>query len=447
MRSVQFLDCRIYGENALSFGKPILNGLRVQKYNFSPYWQKIFFCMCRIFITFAIIENIIIAFIIIHIFMKTSNINNPFVISRSIPEELFCDRKEETAFLIKQVQNGRNVVLVSPRRMGKTGLIHHLFQQKEIQEHYYTFFVDIYSATTLQEMSYILGKAVFEQLKSTRERNWEAFFQTIKSLRMGFKVDSISGEPKLELGIGAIENPAVTLEEIFQYLEAAKRPCLLALDEFQQIAEFQEKRVEALLRGMIQGCSNTSFLFSGSKQHTISQMFHTKARPFYQSAQLMDLRPIAEDVYADFASRLFEQKGKRIERETVEQVYDEYRGTTWYLQMMMNELFALTDEGAVCTSAMLPVAERNILEVQEGSYRMQLNLLSPKQKHLLQAIAREGSVKSPTAGAFIKKHSLDSASSVQSALRSLEGKEIVSATDNGYCISDLFLGRWMRMNY
>ncbi|MBP3763912.1 MAG: ATP-binding protein [Bacteroidales bacterium] len=379
--------------------------------------------------------------------MTYNNINNPFVVSRSIPEALFCGREEETAFLIRQVRNGRNVVLVSPRRMGKTGLIGHLFQQEEIRERYFVFFVDIYAATSLQEMCYVFAKAVFEQLKSTQERHLEQFFQMIKSLRIGFKMDSITGEPKLELGIGAVADPVLTLEEIFRYLESAQKPCLVAFGEFQQIGEFREKRVEAMLRSMIQQCPNTTFLFSGSKQHTISQMFHTKARPFYQSAQLMDLGPIPEDVYADFATRMFADCGKRLEHEAVEQVYADYCGTTWYLQMMMNELFSLTSPGAVCSRDMLPMAERNILDVQDGSYRMQINMLSPRQKQLIQAIAREGSVKSLMSGAFIKNHSLDSASSVQSALKGLENKEIVSSSDAGYQIGDLFFGRWLKLNY
>ena len=91
--------------------------------------------------------------------MKNNNISNPFIVSKSIPNEYFCDRKEETELLIKHIENGRNVVLMSPRRMGKTGLIHHLFSQDEITKKYYTFFVDIYPASTLQEMCYIFGKA------------------------------------------------------------------------------------------------------------------------------------------------------------------------------------------------------------------------------------------------------------------------------------------------
>ncbi|MBQ8704024.1 MAG: ATP-binding protein [Bacteroidales bacterium] len=379
--------------------------------------------------------------------MRTNSIGNPFIISRNIPNEYFCDRKEETELLEKHIGNGRNVVLISPRRLGKTELIHHFFAQKPIADNYHTFFVDIYPASSLQEMCYIFGKSVFERLKSRKERHWESFFRTIKSLRAGFKMDSVTGEPSFELGIASIENPTTTLEEIFSYLEEADRPCIVAFDEFQQIAEFQEKRIEATLRGLIQNCSNTYFIFCGSKQHTIEQMFHSKARPFYQSAQMMDLKPLPLDVYTNFARHLFNDYGKQLEADVVSTIYDEYEGTTWYMQMILNEMFALTSAGQTGTIQMLQQAKHNVINIQEGGYLTQMNMLSPRQKLVLQAIAREEVVKSATSGAFIKKYSLDSASSVQSALRGLKDKEIVSDIGHGVRIYDYFFAWWLKNNY
>ena len=379
--------------------------------------------------------------------MKYNNITNPFIISKDIPEAFFCDREEETTFLIKQIDNGRNTVIVSPRRMGKTGLIHHLFRQETIQERYTSFFVDIYPASSLQEMCYILGRSVFERLKAKKTQHWETFFQYLKSLRAGVSFDSVTGEPKLEVGIGSIEHPATTLEEIFAYLESSSTPCIVALDEFQQIAEFPEQRVEALLRSMIQNCRQTTFLFSGSKQHTINQMFLSKSHPFYQNAQLFDLKPLKPDVYTEFATRLFDQFEKHIEPAVIAQVYTDYNATTWYMQMLMNELFALTGQGNTCTMEHLDMAQKNIIQVQEGSYLMQLNTLSSKQKSMLQAIAKEGCAKAVTSQAFVKKHALDSASTVQSALRVLLEKDIVTADNGQYRISDFFFGHWLQENY
>jgi hypothetical protein len=198
---------------------------------------------------------------------------------------------------------------------------------------------------------------------------------------------------------------------------------------------------------MIQRCANTTFIFSGSKQHTISQMFHSKARPFYQSAQLMALNPLDREVYSDFACRLFELYGKRLEHEVVHQIYDRFEGTTWYMQMMMNELFALTATGETCTVDRINHALQNIIDVQEGVYLSQLAMLSPKQKQLLQAIAQEGAVKSVTSAAFIKKYVLDSASSVQSAYKGLSDKGVLSLTDGLHRISDYFFAIWLQTRY
>lgn len=379
--------------------------------------------------------------------METNRISNPFVVSKNIPEALFCDRIAETDYLIKQIENGRNTVMVSPRRMGKTGLIQHLFRQQQMLDHYETFFIDLYSATSLQEMSYLMGKSVFDRLKSRKEKYIESFFQIIKSLRPGFKIDALTGEPKFEMGIGAVENPTATIEEVFTYLETSEKPSVIAFDEFQQIAEFREKRVEASLRGMIQQCTRTSFIFSGSKQHTIAQMFQSKAKPFYQSAQLMDLRPLDKEVYTEFVTRLFSEYGKSIESQVVKLVYERYFGVTWYMQMMMNELFAMTDVGATCTSEDIEKAKFNITEVQEGSYKSQLNNLSDKQKRVLQAIAKEGVAEAVTSGGFVRRHALESASSVQSAMKGLLDKEIVSHTDGQYRINDFFFSEWLRENY
>lgn len=376
-----------------------------------------------------------------------NNISNPFVVAKRIPDGLFCDRDEETTFLIKQMENGRNVVIMSPRRLGKTQLIYHLFDRSEIKEHYRTFYVDIYSATSLQEMCYLFGKSVFDQLKPKLKQYWESLFQVLKSLRPAFKIDQFTGEPSFELGLGAITNPETTLDEIFAYLESSPEPCIVAFDEFQQIAEFGDTSVEALLRGKIQKCTNVSFIFSGSKRHTIGLMFNSKSRPFYQSAQMMDLNPLKLDVYSYFAKRLFANYGKELQPDVVKAIYEKYEGTTWYMQMMMNELFAITENGGFCRIDTISQALHNIIDVQEGTYKTQLSLLSARQKGVLQAIAMEGLVISPTSSSFVKSHSLDSASSVQSALRALLANDVVSYDEKGYRVSDYFFAEWLRMAY
>lgn len=374
-------------------------------------------------------------------------IDNPFIVGRYLAPEYFCDREEETDFLRKQMRNGRNVALISPRRLGKTGLIHHFFHQADVREQFYTFFIDIYATSSLTELVYLLGKAIFEQLKP-RSTAWrERFLQVVSSLRVGFKLDAVTGNPTFDIGLGDIQSPETTLSEIFRYLEEADRPCIVAIDEFQQVASYAEQNTEALLRTHIQKCSQTLFIFSGSKRHLMTQMFNSPAKPFYQSAIGMTLKPLDRAVYADFARRLFALNGRRLANGVAEEVYDYTEGYTWFMQMLMNELFALTPLGGTCTPEYISNARLNILQAQDGLYRELLANLSIKQRQLLQAIAREGRVAGITSSAFIRSHHLPSASSVQSAARPLLENDIITQTDGTYRLYDFFLSQWLVSMY
>lgn len=372
---------------------------------------------------------------------------NPFVLGKYVSDRYFCDREEETAFLIKQIENGRNVALVAPRRMGKTGLIQHCFAQDRVRERYHTFFVDIYATTSLAEFVYLLGKTIYEELKPKRTLWAERFFQIVTSLRMGFRLDALTGEPTFDIGLGDIQAPQTTLDEIFEYLESADRPCIVAIDEFQQVGTYEGKNIEALLRTKIQRCKQTSFIFAGSKQHLMSNMFNSSSKPFYQSAITMGLDAIPMGVYADFAVRLFAEHGRSVDRSLVEQVYTLFGGATWFVQMMMNELFALTPEGGMCGVEKLDTARENIIQVQAHVYKDILARLAPKQKLILQAIAREGEAKGITSSAFIKRYNLSSASSVQSAMKSLLKYDLVVQEGDVYRVYDHFFAEWLLRAY
>lgn len=379
--------------------------------------------------------------------MDAATITNPFIVGRYVSDQYFCDRLEETGFLIKQVENGRNVALISPRRMGKTGLIQHCFRQERLSGHYHAFFVDIYATTSLAEFVYLLGKAIYEELKPKGDRWKERFFQIISSLRIGFKLDPLTGEPGFDIGLGDIRSPQTTLDEIFEYLEAADKPCVVAIDEFQQISCYEEKNVEALLRTKIQQCRQTRFIFSGSKRHLMGNMFQSAAKPFYQSAITMGLNPIPIEAYTDFAARQFSERKRSIDHPLIEEVYRRFNGCTWFVQMMMNELFALTPPEGHCGIELLATASNNIIMAQEGSYQDQLSRLAPRQKLVLQAIAKEGEANNITSAAFIKKYNLPSASSVQSATRSLLQNDIVTQTGTTYRVYDYFFAAWLAASY
>ena len=367
---------------------------------------------------------------------------NPFFIGRYVDKQYFCDREKDTETLVRHILNGRNVALISPRRLGKSGLIHHTFAQDVIKDRYTTIYVDIYATKDLCEMVKALSEAIVKAVG--QKKIWhEKFFSFIKSLRVGFHIDAVSGEPSFDIGIGDIENPDKTIRELFDYMEASEKPCILAIDEFQQIREYPQTNTEAFIRSLVQQCSRTSFIFCGSKRHTMTDIFYSPAKPFFQSVISQSLKPIPMETYVEFAGRMFSQRGKILDRAAAETIYRMFDGCTWYMQMMMNEMFALTKEGMICTTEYIDFAWDNIILAQEDRYQAILYGLAPKQKQLLQAIARDRTVEGITSSDFVKRHRLVSASSVQAALKPLLKNDIVTCEEGIYRIYDYFFADYL----
>jgi len=372
---------------------------------------------------------------------------NPFLLKGYLSEEYFCDREKETANLIRFISNDNNVVLVSPRRIGKTGLIEHCFRQKEISKNYYTFFVDIYATHNLQEFVYKLGKEIFERLKPRGKKFVENFFSIISSLRPAFKLDENTGVPVFDIGIGEIRSAEITLEEIFKYLNSSDKPCVIAIDEFQQIAKYPEKNIEAILRTHIQKTVKTTFIFSGSQRHILHNMFFSASQPFYQSAVLQSLDVIDRSKYVDFADKHFRKARKKIDISFIEHSYDLLEGHTFYVQAIMNQLFSELDENENCTDKIFADAIHNRIFCNENLFSEILNLLPERQKEVLYAVAKEGKAQNITSGQFVKKHSLHSTSSAQTAARQLLEKEILTRSGVIYSVYDRFFGLWLQTYY
>jgi AAA+ ATPase superfamily predicted ATPase len=373
--------------------------------------------------------------------MKT--LNNPFVIGGYVSDDYFCDRIQETKEIIRSLTNGNNLAIISPRRMGKTGLIDHCFQQDEIRNHYNTFFIDIYATDTLKEFVYKLGKVIFDTLKPRGKQFIDVFFAMISSLRPAFKLDTITGAPTFDIGIGEINQAVFTLEEIFKYLEESGQQCIVAIDEFQQIGQYPETNIEAILRTHIQKCKNTSFIFAGSQRHLMQNIFFSSSRPFYQSVSLMQLDAINEKEYVRFVRDHFASNQKEIPVELVSKVYQLFEGHTWYVQNIFNELFSLTNANEICTFDLAQKAIENKIESYKPLFQTTLSLLPERQKEILYAIAKEGKATAITSGAFTKKHGLLSQSSVQTAVKQLFDKEIITSDNNVYQVYDRFFGLWL----
>ena len=371
-------------------------------------------------------------------------IDNPFVTNGYAGPEYFCDRVDETAILTNLMTNGNNVALMSPRRVGKTDLIRHCFQQESIKDDYYCFLIDIYATNSLHDFVSVFGKSILDALKPKGRRVWEGFLNALLSVRSEISFD-INGNPVWGLGVGAMTPPQTTLDEIFAYLASAEKHCLVAIDEFQQILYYNDhQNVEAVLRTQIQKCSNANFIFAGSQRHMMSEMFLSPSRPFYQSVMPMSLNAIPLDHYWAFAEPLFAKTGdRRISYGVVASVYQRFEGITAYVQRIMNMLYMLTPKGETCGMGMIDKAIDTYLQLSSAYYSELLRQMPEKQRNVFLSIAAERQVKNISGGKFVHKYRLPSTSSVVSAVKGLLEKDFVTQTDNVYSVYDRFFQLWI----
>lgn len=367
--------------------------------------------------------------------------NNPFLISGYYSPEFFCDREQETRTILDALHNGRNVTLIAPRRMGKTGLIRHAFYRlKEQQPDIVTFYLDIYSTQSLGDFVRLLAAAVLGKLDSAPQKALSRISRFVRSCRPVFTFDELTGAPKVTIDVAPAEEEN-TLKEIFEYLGSSEKRCYVAIDEFQQIAAYQEKGVEALLRSHIQFLPNVNFIFAGSRQHLMQEMFTSSKRPFYQSTQLLTIGPIQQDEYAGFATGHFAAHGVKLPQEVFNTIYEKYEGHTWYVQCLLNRLYGYDRD---VDMELVSYATEQILAEYSYIYADLLKAYTAGQVRLLKAIAKEGCVKEVLAGDFISTYGLRAASSVSAAMKKLQENELVYQTADGYIIYDRFMGEWLR---
>ena len=369
--------------------------------------------------------------------------NNPFVTNGYAGAAYFCDRVQETAVIRELLLNENNIALISPRRLGKTDLIWHVFDDKEIRRTHYCFVVDMYATKNLSDFVNMLGKAVMDELRPKGKKAWEKFMTIVSSLRSEISFD-MNGIPSWSIGVGSIQNPSVTLDEIFTYLNQADKPCLVAIDEFQQITRYEDKTVEATIRTYVQRCTNAHFIFSGSQRHMMNGMFTSPSRPFYQAVSIINLQPLNLEVYTDFCVGMFEAAGKHLDRAVVASLYERFEGVTSYMHRILNVLYSRTEKGSTCVPPMVDEALDFILRLSSDTYESLYYQMPEKQRMMFLAIAREGKASAVTSGKFINKHKLVSASSANSALKGLLEKDFVTVDKNVYSLYDQFFALWLR---
>lgn len=370
---------------------------------------------------------------------------NPFIIKSYESKELFCDREEELQLMLRNCINGTDMTLISQRRVGKTGLVLRLFDElHDVRPDIHTIYFDIFASRNIDDFIKLMAEATMKRFPSKTSVG-EKLLTFIKSLRPQLSFDTITGEPQLQIAYQTAHEKEFTLKGLFDFLNRQNEKIVIAIDEFQQIRDYPEQNMEALLRTYIQQTHNLCFIFCGSKKHMMADIFANEKKPFYNSTTFVSLDKISKESYSSFIRRLFNERQRSITDEALQFILDWTRRHTYYTQQLCHTVYANDSESITIDD--VKIACEELMKQGEAVYLQYRQMLTDKQWSYLIAVAKEGSVQQITASAFLKDHKIGTPSASRRLAEALCEKGLLNdkVTLEGtiYSLNDVFLSHWM----
>lgn len=380
---------------------------------------------------------------------------NPFHYGDVATGEYFTDREDELRALLGDVRSGQNVLLMSPRRYGKTSLIMAAITELRAQEQALVAYVDLLRATTKAELAGLLATAIYEGLVSPFEQALQRIGELFANLPIRPKV-SVSTAPdgtvSPSIGFGAAaagEDTDATIDELLRLpgdvARKRKKRVALVVDEFQAILDL-DALLPQRMRAVFQFQGDVAHVYLGSKQHLLHRVFTKAHAPLYNSARIFPLGPIADDRFAAFIRARFASTSVVITEAAITRILAVTGGHPHDTQKLCYFVWNLADAaGTRATPDTVELALQQVLTTDTGRFTEVWESLTPNQRRVLGVVAREGEHSYVLSQGFREAHGLKSYRAVEYALQALVERSLVERVDvNHYAVPDVFLARWLR---
>lgn len=361
---------------------------------------------------------------------------SPFVVAGVAAPEEVIGRHDALAALHDRAARGRFVLLVAPRRYGKTTLVHRLRHDAEETKDLAVVIVDLLGVQTLDDIAVRLAQAWTRLPQSALAKAAAAILPYIAGLDVTGGVVSLRVRPT-----GAPATPS-TLEAVLDIprsvAERTGRRVLVVLDEFQAIASVDN--ADAVIRSQIQHHTDrVSYLFSGSERSTLHMLFEQRARPLYSQAEQMGLGPFdPQDLGAYVVERL-EATGRDIAPGALTAYLAFVGGHPQRSMLVADSLWATVEEGGTIDRPQLDEALGDALARCRPEFEGALDLLSDSQTRVLRLLAWS----QPLTGAAAKRLGATQGAA-RSAAATLADRGLLHAEGNAYRITDPLLAEYFR---
>jgi AAA+ ATPase superfamily predicted ATPase len=262
---------------------------------------------------------------------------NPFRFGKEYVPECFIDREREYGEILAGVENGVNLVLIAPRRFGKTWLL----QKFARESGFPTLYIDLFGILSVRDFATQMAQEAYRLL---REENPVAFVTRFLKDIAQYVSFSITTR-----GVSFSLHPTLPEEECLQEAlrlphvlhETLKTQVAVILDEFQEYERLSPK-LPGLIRSAFQRKGGTSYIFSGSRRHFLERLFFTTGGPLYFSAKRVDMSNfLPREATLHYLEERFQKSGKNIQEEALLYLLDLTRGHPYYVQFLSYEVWNL----------------------------------------------------------------------------------------------------------
>ena len=365
---------------------------------------------------------------------------NPFVIKGYRGPQYFCNRIEESEWLVNAIRNNQDITLYGYRRLGKSALIQHVF--RKLDKEYVCIYTDIWGTSNAEEFTRELANGIIKSKVFSKQKFSEKMATFLRSIGASFSI-GIDGLPSIDVIYRDRRHVFSNLEEIYHFLNQLNIRIVLAIDEFQEIKKYDNQSpFEGKLRSLAQQSHNIVFIYSGSEQHLLNEIFTKYSMPFYQSTRMASIEKIDKKVYLDFILKHFRKAKKEVNHEIVDYILSISHQHTYYVQAIANFLYSLEKQpGSVKEFELLYrdfILEKNVF------YSELPELLTKQQFIVLKAIAKLSTISNPNSADFMEVSKIKSPSSMHRAINSLLDKQLIIKDHGSFRLYDVFLEHYLR---
>jgi AAA+ ATPase superfamily predicted ATPase len=373
---------------------------------------------------------------------------NPFRYGPIALDEAFTDRDAEVDELRRDALNGQDVVIFAPRRFGKTSLVRRVAQELT-RRRALVAEINLMFTPTKEKLAGRLAQEIAEHLLGVVGRARENL-RIFSGLRITptISVDPASGALGFSFaGSHDPEDVDATLEHLFRLLpEIAadrKRPVVLIMDEFQEIADI-DPHLTKLLRSVFQEQPEVAHVYLGSKRHLMERIFNDENEPFWRSAKRMELGVIEPEAFRPFIVAGFAGHNRRIGEDVVSRILAMTGGHPYATQEICYFLWEETPARGRADTERFELALDKLLRSEHSHFSDLWDRARTNQRLLLTALAEEPG--RPLTEDYRVRHNLPGTSAMQKATDALVQQEIVTR-DRGFArICEPFYDEWIRRN-